>query len=344
MVLPNRFVRSATVDNLGQNAMVTPAVLHLYQRLAEGSIGLIVSSGIYPSLDGKGIDGQLGAHCDETIPSLKQLAETVHARGGRIAGQLLHCGFRCRRQVSGHQPIGPSPMIDSQSGEQVRELTGDEVSAMVETYVQAARRLVEAGFDAVQLHAAHGWFLSAFLSPAMNRRIDAWGGSPDRRVRFLSRICEGIRKMAGADYPLLVKLGLKDYHPDGKTLEEGIAAANALVASGVDAIEVSEGIEENWGNHIRLGAKHPYYLDECRQARQAISVPLILVGGMRALSEMQHIVDDGIADAVSMCRPFIHDPMLIDKFYRNEADASGCISCNECGHAMVEGHIECTQV
>lgn len=339
--LSNRFVRSATFDNLAQGGMVSDAQLKLYDVLSKGEIGLIISGGLYPTRNGMGTPGQLSADSNESIPSLKQLVDTVHANGGKIAGQILHCGFRSRESVTGTQPVGPSAITDPESGNGVRELSGEEIHKMVEAYVQAARRIVESGFDAVQLHGAHGWFLSAFLSPVMNRREDEWGGSVEGRARFLRLICRGIRKMAGPDYPLLIKLGLKDYHPRGKAVSEGIAVARMLERDGVDAIEVSEGIEEKWGHHIRKDAVHPYYVEECRHARAALTKPLILVGGMRQLKDMQAILDEGVADAVSFCRPLIQDPHIVAKLRKGEVDGSICNSCNECGERMIEGLFGC---
>jgi 2,4-dienoyl-CoA reductase-like NADH-dependent reductase (Old Yellow Enzyme family) len=339
--LPNRFIRSATFDNLGQNGMVSDAQLKLYDVLSNGEVGLIISGGLYPTRNGMGTPGQLSAATDDAIPLLKKLVTVVHANGGRIAGQILHCGFRSREMVTGSQPVGPSEIIDAESGNRIRELSGEEIHEMIDAYVQATRRIIEAGFDAVQLHCAHGWFLSAFLSPVMNRREDEWGGSKEKRARFLRSICHGIRKMAGPEYPLLLKLGLKDYHPQGKTVSEGIAVAQMLESDGVDAIEVSEGIEEKWGHHIRKEARHPYYIEECRQARLSLTKSLILVGGMRERRNMQAVLDEGIADAVSLCRPFIQDPHIVAKFRSGEIAASSCNSCNECGERMIEGRFGC---
>jgi 2,4-dienoyl-CoA reductase-like NADH-dependent reductase (Old Yellow Enzyme family) len=339
--IPNRFVRSATFDNLARDAMVSDAQLILYDLLSKGEIGLIISGGLYPTRNGMGTSGQLSAERDDAVPSLRKLVHAVHRNGGRIAGQILHCGFRCNEAVTGFQPVGPSTFVDPETGNRARELSSDEIHEMLEAYIQAARRIKDAGFDAVQLHAAHGWFLSAFLSPVMNRREDEWGGSVEKRARFLQLICQGIRKMAGPDYPILIKLGLKDYHPQGKPISESIASARILEESGVDAIEVSEGIEEKWGHHIRKDALHPYYVDECRQARRELTKPLILVGGMRQLQDMQAVLDENVADAVSLCRPFIQDPHLVVKFRKGEIKESICNSCNECGQRMIQGRFGC---
>lgn len=135
MVLQNRFVRSATVDNLGKHGMVSEAQLELYGALSEGEIGLIINGGLYPTPDGLGAPGQMGAHTDDVIPGLSRLVDTVHKNNGRIAAQILHGGFRCQKEVSGFQPIGPSAMFYEETGLQVRELSSDEIYELVESYV-----------------------------------------------------------------------------------------------------------------------------------------------------------------------------------------------------------------
>jgi 2,4-dienoyl-CoA reductase-like NADH-dependent reductase (Old Yellow Enzyme family) len=220
-------------------------------------------------------------------------------------------------------------------------LSGDEIHQLVEDYVQASRRIIDAGFDGVQLHGAHSWLLSAFLSPVTNRREDEWGGTAEKRATLVRRICRGIRKMAGPDYPVMVKLGLKDYHPQGKPVSEGIEQARLLETDGVDALEVSEGLEEDFFHHIRREAVSPYYVEECRQAKRALSRPLILVGGMRRVQNMQQIIDDGVADAISMCRPFIMDPLIVKHLRDEAASGSGCTSCNACLGLMAQRKVGC---
>jgi 2,4-dienoyl-CoA reductase-like NADH-dependent reductase (Old Yellow Enzyme family) len=339
--IKNRFVRSATFDNLGEDRVVSPAQLELYRELARGQVGLIVSSGLFPSLDGWAAPGQLGIHRDELVPSLKKLTHEVHQNGGLIIAQLMHAGWLANPELSGAPLVGPSPMDIKSNQRQMRELSTREVYQHVDDFVQAGRRAIEAGFDGVQIHGAHSWLVSAFLSPATNHRQDEWGGSPQKRANFVLKIIEGIRHLAGPDYPILIKLGLKDYHPQGKTVEEGIESAVSFMQAGLDAIEVSEGFEGQRGHHIRLDAVSPYYLDECRQARARIKIPVILVGGFRQLKEMQKVVDEGLADAVSMCRPFIMDQHLVRKFQSGVADHSECTSCNGCLNEMHKATIRC---
>jgi 2,4-dienoyl-CoA reductase-like NADH-dependent reductase (Old Yellow Enzyme family) len=339
--IKNRFVRSATVDNLGEKLKVSQKQLDFYRELTLGETGLIISSGLFPSPDGWAAPGQLGIHDDFMIPELSKLVDVVHQNGGKIAAQLMHAGWFGNPSVSGCEVVGPSATINPANNLKVRELSSDEVYEHVEDFVQASRRAVEAGFDAVQVHGAHSWFVSAFLSPATNLRQDDWGGSPEKRANFIKHIIRGIRQITGPDFPILIKLGIKDYHPKGKTLAEGIVSAQACIEAGLDAVEISEGIEEEPFHHIRPDAKNPYYIEECREARRAISKPLILVGGMRELADIKNVVDDGLADAVSMCRPFIMDQHLVQKFRLGTITKSDCTSCNQCIREMHNQNLHC---
>lgn len=339
--IKNRFVRSATVDNLGEDLKVSQKQLDFYRELARGEIGLIISSGLFPSLDGWAAPGQLGIHDDSMIPELAKLVDVVHRNGGKIAAQLMHAGWFGNPEISGCEVVGPSMMVNPANNLKVRALSSDEVYEHVNDFIQAARRAVEAGFDAVQIHAAHSWFVSAFLSPATNLRQDDWGGTPEKRANFVIRTVEGIRQAVGPDFPILIKLGLKDYHSRGKTTAEGIASALACIEVGLDAVEVSEGLEETPFQHIRPDARNPYYLEECREARKAIDKPLILVGGMRELADIRDVVEDDLADAVSMCRPFIMDQHIVKKFRLGSISRSDCTSCNKCIQEMHNRSLHC---
>lgn len=340
----NRFIRSATMDSMADNGMVSDAELEMYENLGKGGIGLIMSHGLFPTIEGKASPGQLSVYSDESISSLHKLVEKVHENGGKVAAQILHGGWLCTPDVTGFEPVGPSPVMNPRSGIRVRELSSDEVYELIDAYIQASRRIIEAGFDGVQLHAAHSWMLSAFLSPATNKRTDEWGGSTEKRTSLLKKICEGIRKVAGNDFPIMVKLGIKDYHPEGKSIEEGILQAQILESAGVDSIEVSEGLEEDFFHHIRLDVTNPYYIDECRKTKDALSIPVMLVGGMRKLKDMQEVVEDETADAVSMCRPFIMNPYLVKNLRAGTAEGSDCTSCNQCMRKMGQGKLKCVLV
>lgn len=341
LVLENRFVRSATMDSMAKDGFVTEPEIKLYQELGRGEIGLIISHGLYPTKEGQCSPGQLSIHSDKAIKSLSRLVKSVHRGGGKIAAQILHGGWMCSPNVTGLPPVGPSELVHPGSGLQVRQLSSGEINELVEDYARAAARIIEAGFDAVQLHGAHSWLISAFLSPVTNRRNDEWGGSLENRARFVREIYRGIRKVTGPDYPVLIKLGLIDYHPQGKPVSEGIEVAKLLQQDGFDAIEVSEGLEKDFFHHIRREAVIPYYLEECTQAKKALSIPLVLVGGMRKLHDIQQVLENHVADAVSMCRPFINNPNLVRDFKKGISNSSACNSCNECMTNMGKGQLFC---
>ena len=342
--IKNRFVRSATMDTLADQGMVTDDLVALYRELVEGETGLIITGGIYIRKDGQIVPGELAIDTDETIPSLKKLTDAVHQAGGKIVAQILHAGWAGHPAITGSQPVAPSRIVHPSTKVESRELSAEEILDLIESYVAAAQRAVAAGFDGVQIHAAHGRLPCTFLSPAVNRREDEWGGSAENRARFLQLICRGIRVLVGRDYPILVKLGLKDYHPKGKSLAEGISTAKALASEGVDCIEMSEGFEAELHYHIRRDEMSPYYTEECRQTRQALSIPLIQVGGMRKLKDMQSILDENVADAISMCRPFINNPHIVREFREGLTRESGCISCNDCFRFQPGQRFQCTQV
>lgn len=342
LALNNRFVRSATMDGLGKDGLVSEAEVALYRELGRGEIGLIISHGLFPTKEGQCAPGQVGAHTDEMVPSLARMVNAVHENKGKIAAQILHGGWMCQSQTTGVPPVGPSTIIHPRSAVEIRELSSDEIYQLVEDYVQASRRIIEAGFDGVQLHAAHSWLLSAFLSPVTNKRDDEWGGSNEKRTNLVRHICRGIRRMAGSDFPIMVKLGIKDYHPEGKSISDGIEQAKLIEEAGVDSIEVSEGLEQDFFHHIRLEATSPYYLDECREVKKALSIPVMLVGGMRKFSDMQRVLNEGIADAISMCRPFIMEPHLVKKLKEGTGEGSRCTSCNGCiGSRRKPGELKC---
>jgi len=328
--LENRIMRSATWDaTADEQGRVTERSVALYQGLARGKIGLIVSGYAFVSSHGQAVVGQYGVHNDDTIPGLKKMTETVHQEGGKIALQIVHAGIN-----SGYlSKKGIAPLAVSRIPElkyEHREMTGEEIELIIDDFVAGALRGREAGFDAIQLHGAHGYLMSQFISPLYNRRTDRWGGSPENRRRFHLEIVSRIRKALGDDFPLHIKFGIMDDDEGGLTLEEGIEAAQLMVQSGIDAIEVSAGA----GKSVRAAGKDTseqlYFRERSAVARKVISVPVMLVGGLRQLETARDIVDSGDADMVSMCRPFIREPELAARWQAGNGSPATCISCNRC--------------
>jgi 2,4-dienoyl-CoA reductase-like NADH-dependent reductase (Old Yellow Enzyme family) len=335
--LKNRLVRSATAECLATEPIgrATPALAALYGELAQGDVGLIISGHAYVLPEGKAHPEMLSAHCDEMLPGLTTLAEAVHADGGRIALQINHGGRQCDPEVT-PELMAPSA-VPTPSGNTPREMTQAEIVAAIEAFAQAARRAKIAGIDAVQIHGAHGYLVSQFLSPHTNRRTDQWGGDFERRLRFLASVCEAVRGQVGADYPVFIKLGLMDnldQAPDGLALDDGAQIVARLADLGLDAVEVSGGYggESDFSTRLAVGTKAPeaYFLPLARRARAATELPVILVGGMRSRAVMDDVLASGDADLISMCRPLIREPDLPRRLQNGETMVSACISGGRC--------------
>ena len=335
--LENRLVRSATAERLATEPIgrATPALAALLGGLARGGVGLIISGHAYVTPKGKAHPEMLSAHCDEMLPGLKTLADAVHEDGGRIALQINHGGRQCDEACT-PETLAPSPVSVS-SGRLPREMTPVEIVEVVDAFGQAARRAQLAGFDAVQLHGAHGYLIGQFLSPHTNRRRDAWGGDFERRLAFLAAVCEAVRGEVGSDYPVFIKLGMMDNLqsvPDGLNPDEGARVVSRLADLGLDAVEVSGGYGggSDFVGRLGVGTKAPeaYFRDLARRARAATDLPVILVGGLRSRAVMDEVLSSGDADMISLCRPLIREPDLPNRLRSGEATVAACISGGRC--------------
>ena len=349
MPLRNRFVRSATHEaSCNEQGEITDDMIRLYSRLAQGSIGLIITGFAYVHRSGQAFLRQTAIDRDDIIPGLKKLADCVHEYDAKIAIQLVHCGKNSWVvRERGEVPLAPS-WLENNPALTHRAMTEAEIEDMIDAFGRAARRAREAGFDAIQLHAGHSYLFSQFLSPHSNQRTDRWGGNLENRLRFHMGVVRSIRQSVGQDYPLLIKLGVRDGSENGLTLEEGCTVARRLSASGVDAIEVSEGLEKTRANHIRKNVKlrdgEAYYAEWAREVKKVVNVPVILVGGMRSFDIMERLVQENYTDAISMCRPFIREPGIVHRWQTEDLGPAKCISCNLCLERVRGGQpVECVQ-
>ena len=340
--LENRFVRSATWDaTADESGAVTDTSVAFYKRLGEGGIGLIVSGHAFVSSSGQATPKQYGAHNDDMIPGLRRLAHAAHEGGGKIALQIAHAGINSGHLMSrGVTLPAVSRMPEMKRSHQ--EMTDEEIEGIIDDFVTAAVRGQEAGFDAIQLHGAHGYLMSQAISPLYNHRTDRWSGSPENRRRFHLEIVRRIRQAIGPDFPFFIKFGVMDDQEGGLSLEDGIETAQQMVAAGIDAIEVSGGVGQGV---YRIGENESVmapFRERASEVKRAVDVPVILVAGIRSLETAQDIVTSSDADMVSMCRPFIREPHLVARWQRGESTPATCITCNRC-MAIVQraGSLEC---
>lgn len=342
MTLANRFVRSATWEGMAtEDGRVTPKLIDTMVALATGGVGLIISGHTYISPVGQASPWQLGIYDDSLIEGLKSMIDAVHAAGGKIVAQLAHAGHFALEAAIGTAPVVASN-FDGLAQTPRTELSLSDIQALKDAYVQAAQRAKSAGFDGIQLHSAHGYLFSQFLSPWFNRRTDEYGGSIDNRVRIHVETIQALRNAVGKDYPLLVKMNCEDFSDGGLTVAESIQAAGQMVAAGLDAIELSGGLL-NGGKlsptrpNINTPEKEAYFKDAARAFKEELDVPLVLVGGIRSLDVVESLLDAGTADYFSLCRPLIREPDLINRWQSGDRTRSRCLSDNLCFQPGIAG-------
>jgi 2,4-dienoyl-CoA reductase-like NADH-dependent reductase (Old Yellow Enzyme family) len=342
MKLPNRFVRSATWEGMATaEGACTPALIETMARLAEGRAGLIISGHAYVSPEGQAGPRQLGIYRDELIAGLRQMTETVHALEGRIVAQLAHAGYFAKPRLTGQAPWAVSPVEGfSKSPRQV--LASEDIERVSEAFGQAARRARESGFDGVQIHAAHGYLLSQFLSPLFNRRADAYGGPIENRIRMLIEVVRKVRNSVGPDYPILMKMNSLDYLEGGLSLEDALTAGALLEKEGLDALEISGGTFLSGElspsrTGIKGEKKEAYFQEAARAFKQRMNLPIILVGGIRSYPVAERLVTEGYADYVSLSRPLIREPGLIRRWEAGDRGPALCLSDNLCFKPAMAG-------
>lgn len=342
---------------------VTDELVKLHRTLAKGEVGLIIPGYMYIHPLGRAYRYQTGIYDDNMIPGLKKLVNTIHEEGGKVAFQIVHAGMLTFSRLIGETPAGPSgEIMNPVAIEYSREITEDEIHNTIKAFIKAAKRVVEAGADAVQLHAAHSYLINQFLSPFYNRRQDDWGGSDENRFRYLKEIVEKTKKVLPSDVPLLVKLNTHDYTPDeGITPLLAVKYSEWLTKLGIDAIEISCGsgysifnmcrgdvpvkeIVQAVPDYMKVMAENVYQdmvgkfnfeegynLEAAKMIKPKIGdIPLILVGGLRNKTFMEELIKSKYADFISMSRPFIREPFLVKNIKEGKHERAACISCNRC--------------
>lgn len=341
--IKNRLIRSATWEGMAEkDGAPRPELAELMARLAEGDVGLIISSHAYVTVEGQGSPLQLGNYGDHLLPGLTRLASAVHDAGGKTMLQLAHAGCRAPKRLTGTIALGPSVPEDPKNPPS-REMTVDDIHAVTAAFTAGALRAGKAGFDGVQVHAAHGYLFSQFLSPFYNKREDAYGGTIENRARFLLETVRAIRAAMGADFPLLVKMNSEDFLDDGLTRSEMLSAAEMLQNAGVDAIELSGGTSAS-GNlgPVRAGKIEPgenegYYRGAAAEYKAKMNIPLILVGGIRSYATAEQLVSQNLADYIALCRPLIREPRLVKRWQAGDRTPAACVSCNLCFRPALTG-------
>lgn len=350
--LKNKFVRSATAEAMATiDGFPTPAIKDLYCRLAEGEVGLIITGGAciepwqnYP--ESLGLKSPLAIYEDRYIDAWPEIIGAVHRHGTKIAMQIGHLGRQDIPALRGSAPLAPSAVPIKSAPVIPREMTMDDVGDIVEKFAQACRRAKDAGFDAVQLHGAHGNLINNFMSPFTNRRTDAYGGSVENRSRFLVEIISRTRMLVGPDYPLMIKMNFNDFIEGGLEKDQAVKIAKIIAQAGIDCIEVSGGtLSESKGNiavkGIQSKGQEAYFRTYAKALKANVSIPVMLVGGLRSPDVMAQVIEDGDADFISMCRPLIREPGLVKRWKNGDREKAKCISCNQCYENWIFRSLRC---
>ena len=345
LTLPNRLVRSATWDpSILNKRKMTDEVLNLYQEIALGGVGLIITGGFPVFQEQVANDGSnkwISNYTDLRVKGIEEMPRIVHSsrQECRIIAQLENGNLTAR----------PSVINSPHSRRKLRPLTLEEISDIIDCFVEAIVDMKKTGFDGVQLHAAHGGLLSRFLSPYTNRRNDAYGGSTSNRVRITREIVSKARQSVG-NFPILVKMNCTDYLVGGVNIDTFPDLAREIEQAGVDAIEVSGGMweclfrsEKELGfrpvpapeshTHIKNPEKQSYFLKYAEKLD--LGIPVILVGGNRDIERLEEIVSQGKVEFIALSRPLIREPDLPNRWLEGQGGrTTECISCNSCIFAM----------
>ena len=377
--LRNRVIKSATFEGMSPGGVPSPALVEHHAALARGGIGMTTLAYVAVSPRGRTFGDQL-VMSPEIVAPLRELSEAVHAGGAAASIQLAHCGGFSKHTAQRHftppGPLGPSRALNRYGLMKglvwTRAMDLAQIEAIPGEFARAATLAVEAGFDALELHLGHGYLLSQFLSPAANRRRDAYGGSLANRLRLPIAAVRAVREAVGPGVPLLCKTNLRDDIRGGLELDEAVEIARALEAEGVDALVLSGGFVSHSAFYLLRGGRplremiaverdpkqrwalrlfgpamieaHPFeelfFLPLAREIRAAVSMPLCLLGGVVSAANLETAMDEGF-ELVAMGRALLENPELIAQIAAGEATHSSCTHCNVCVAEMDRDGVRC---
>jgi 2,4-dienoyl-CoA reductase-like NADH-dependent reductase (Old Yellow Enzyme family) len=366
--LRNRTVKAATFEGRTPDGEVTDALVDYHLAPARGGIGLTTVAYLAIAPEGR-THAQQVVVGERTLPGLTRLAEAVHAEGAAVAGQVGHAGPVANGRSNGVHAIAASAMPSPLSMQMVRAATEKDLTRVTRAYVDAARVLVRARFDVLELHMAHSYLISSFLAPGLNRRKDRWGGPLERRARLARQVARAVRDEVGDAVAVTAKVSVSDGFRGGVTTDEGLEFARLLEADGhLDALQLSGGsslmnpmylfrgetpvaeFAEAMPRIVRWGMKTPagrgflkryefeeaYFKDKALRFRDELSMPLMLLGGINRLDTMEQAMADGF-DLVAMGRAVLREPDLVNRLQSGVATEGICIHCNRCMPTIYSG-------
>ena len=360
ITLRNRVIRSAAFENMAYNNSPSQDLFNYHTAVARGGVGMTTIAYAAVNQSGLSFNGQLWMR-EEIVPELKKLTDAIHAEGAKASIQLGHCGNMTHRATCGCKPVGASGGFNLYSPTFVRELKKEEIYSLVQDFGKAVNLARQAGFDCVEIHAGHGYLISQFLSPYTNHRKDEFGGSLENRMRFMQLVIKEVMRVAADDMGVVVKVNMHDGFRRGMQREECIKVAQELERLGVHALVLTAGFVSKAPMEVMRGAmplktlryymdmKHfwwlkaglafagrlmiptvpyseGYFLEDAKEFRAAVKLPLIYVGGLVSKAKMEEVLEAGFT-GLQVARALVHDTEFVNKL------KSGEVTCSQCGHS-----------
>ncbi|MHA1729419.1 MAG: NADH:flavin oxidoreductase [Promethearchaeota archaeon] len=338
LILKNRIVRSATAERMASNdGYVTDALIKLYEDLAKGGTGLIITGGLAVEPTSTLTRCASCLFDDMFIAGQKRLVKVVHNYSEcKIGAQIVHTGPQTDNKK--YQPVGPSSIRRNNFDRIPQKLTIKNIQEIIKNFVDTGRRAYETGYDLIQLHASHGYLLSSFISPYFNRRIDEYGGNTLKRLKIIIDIYNLLRDEIGKSFPIIIKLQTQDFISGGLSLEEAKLITKIVTDTGFDAIEPSGGGAFLINSPklypsvvVKSAEDENYFLGTAKELKPIMgNTKLILVGGIKDAKRAEMILEKDQADFISMCRPLIREPNLPNRWKSGDLSPTTCLSCNNC--------------
>lgn len=373
LTLRNRSIRAAAFEGMSPHHNVSQQLIDYHVSVAAGGIGMTTVAYASVTQSGLSFPHQLWLRAN-IVPQLKQLTDAVHAQGAAASIQIGHCGNMAKHHTAGGRPVSASSRINLYAPSWPKAMTKADIEQMAAQFGEAVRLARQAGFDAVEVHAGHGYLISQFLSPYTNHRTDDFGGSLQNRMRFMQRVMEQVMDAAGGQTAVLVKMNMNDGFAAGMQNEEALEVAKELERMGVHALVLSGGFVSRAPMYVMRGAmpvgtlsqhmdnvfmrvlvrlfgkllvpdvpfKENYFLNDARVFRQALKMPLVYVGGILSKENIEQALAEGF-DAVAIARALIENPDLIKNILHHQLNRSTCDTCNHCIAVMYNGPFVCKQ-
>ncbi len=374
LTLRNRTIRSAAFESMCPGNKPSKELLDYHHSVAAGGVGMTTVAYAAVTRSGLSFDRQLWMR-PEIVPGLRELTDAVHCEGAAASIQLGHCGNMSHKAICGETPVGASTGFNLYSPTFVRGLRKDELAPMARAYGDSVRLAREAGFDAVEIHAGHGYLISQFLSPYTNHRKDEFGGSLENRMRFMDMVMDEVMKAAGNETAVLVKMNMRDGFRGGMDIDESLQVAKRLVEDGAQALVLSGGFVSKAPMYVMRGAmpvktmthymtcwwlkwgvrmagkmmiptvpfKEAYFLEDALRFRKEITqIPLVYVGGLVAREKIDEVLNDGF-EFVQMGRALLNEPGFVNRMKAESMARCNCKHSNYCIARMYTLDMACHQ-